>query len=340
MDIYEITEIQDICNLIWIEVGKITKNIVIASKNYMNNCLYIWKNEIVTNDLKKLIRYLHDKNINIKVTENFPYRITECNGKKCYGYHNNRMWEMFSENKELKAVSFFEKIEINYKTKTISIKKFDFKPFSIKIEDGLPYIRKWYKETKSFVDELGDKFIPVLTGGVDTRILSVFWRNNKKLKKYILEAVKWDGMNHTDIGKREIETSRKILDKLGFGEMERIPFLGGVTISGKWTDLGTTDSLLNSIEELEAYTRTTDNLLNGLPFLNKNYLILKHPETEFMRILFSLLFCDDLLDINYYSTDNLNNYNYRERFSEKFKKCEKLIEKWGGFNYVKDYIMS
>lgn len=112
------------------------------------------------------------------------------------------------------------------------------KVYSVPLEDSKDLIKQWSEKYLDIVSDLckQDKFIPTLTGGCDTRILTYFWRKHN-IKNYRLRAVKQDGKNNIKKGEIEIDIAQKILKKLGMNceRLEELP-QGASTMSGRYTE--------------------------------------------------------------------------------------------------------
>lgn len=206
--------------------------------------------------------------------------------------------------------------------------------YSVPIEDAFPLIRQWEEKYMDTVSDLCRKgeFIPTLTGGCDTRILTHFWRTHN-LKCYRLRAVKKDGKNNVEKGLKEIEISQKVIARLGM-ELERKeePPDGMCSMSGAYTEATQYPELLNNRNFITDVVNRCDFEWEQLqPFVDDLYLMIKPDELLEMRVLFMLLFCPDLLDIEFISDykgsvfDSV--YSFRD-FGEVIERCQRLIARW------------
>jgi hypothetical protein len=87
------------------------------------------------------------------------------------------------------------------------------------------------------VDNLIDKnkFIPTITGGIDTRALIALWRDEYKGDTFFIKEVKNDGKNHVELGQQDLKCAVGVGEKLGL--TEHVDDRGGKkTLSGMFTD--------------------------------------------------------------------------------------------------------
>ncbi len=178
-------------------------------------------------------------------------------------------------------------------------------------------------------------FIPTLTGGLDTRTLTWFWRDLYSYPDYYLKAVKPDGKNSVNKGYAEIEIATQILNRLG-KSLARKEKYNRPTFSGLFTENGRgwKKSLNNSnfIYDYIAYHFNYEDLYFGqnfiCPFVDNLYLQLKHPEVHYMRTLLALLLCPDLLDIQLYGFSNEPPYQFNTEFADLIPRVEQFIQKY------------
>lgn len=203
---------------------------------------------------------------------------------------------------------------------------------SVPIEDSKELILEWKEKYSDLVADYcrQNKFIPTLTGGCDTRILTYFWRKHN-LKQYRLRAIKQDGKENVEKGKKEIEISKEVLNKMGLN-LERIEEApaGITTINGAYTEQTQHIHLVND----KNFVKNVINKCNWewaqiQPFLDDNYLMIKQAKKLELRCLFLLLFCPDLLDIRMISTAGEPIYTFDEKFKNVADKCKIIIERWG-----------
>ena len=133
-------------------------------------------------------------------------------------YANKKNYVDKARNVDLQKITHWQTVIINKQgnVRTILPKK---KVYTIPLNSkrGVKYLLRWLKKylliAKRLIKE--NKFIPTLTGGLDTRILTWFWRDLYHGDKYYLRAVKNDGKNNVAKGQVEIEFATQVLNKLG-----------------------------------------------------------------------------------------------------------------------------
>lgn len=203
--------------------------------------------------------------------------------------------------------------------------------YSVPVEDSYPLIREWEEKYMDTVADLcrRDAFIPTLTGGCDTRILTHFWRRHN-LKYYRLRAVKKDGKNNVRKGLLEMMIAGKVLSRMG-KDMERLeePPRGMATMCGTWTESTQHAELLNDRSFItDVVNRCNFEWYQYQPFADDLYLMIRPEKLFQMRVLFMLLFCPDLLDIEIISEAGDGVYVFKEKFKDIIDECRGLVWKW------------
>gem|GEM_PF-4858723 len=238
---------------------------------------------------------------------------------------------------DVEKVTRWSKVKIDCKgnLKVIPPKK---QPFSIELTSrrGVRYLLKWLKKYLIIVKREIDKnnFIPTLTGGLDTRTLTWFWRDWYKGDEYYLIAVKPD--RHVDVnrGKIEVEISNQVLTYLQ-KSLRRMEKLNKKTLSGIFTESSCEKNKLNKIDFI--YDYVSFHMANReehysakfiCPFVDNLYLQLHHPKLHYTRVLLALLLCQDLLNIHFSSLHCEPPYEFYEKFANLIPEVEKFIQKY------------
>lgn len=205
------------------------------------------------------------------------------------------------------------------------------KVYNVPLEESKDLIRQWaekYLDLTSDLCKLGT-FIPTITGGCDTRVLTYFWRKHN-LDKYHLHAVKKSGNDTVENGKIEIGISQKVLNRLGMNceRLEEIPF-GEITLNGVYTETNCKSALHNNVLFIKNVINRciSTHSKHICPFVDDLYLMIKSNELYDLRVLFMLIFCPDLLDIELKSSSNKGIYTFNY-FKDTIVKMEELLNKW------------
>lgn len=326
------------------------ENDLLHDFSYKNNC-----NEITLENENMVMpqfyfyklgnNFIFTNNLN-KILDKYPGlpNIIKNHGFINIANEKNRDFQNFSKNHIVKRALYQDLDKLPYKVinnwKGIKIKKtgelkvrnFNFdKLYSVPIEDSYNLIKLWREK---YLDLINDwckkkKFMPILTGGCDTRILSYFWRNHKELEFYYLREKKSGDQNALK-GKREIELSKQILKSLNLN-LRRTEARGKdiIVIDGQYTEPTQYYYLLNN----KKFITDTINRCNGsikrniLPFCDNYYLMIKPEKILQLRVLFMLLFCPDLLNIPLWSDSNYPEYNFSD-FGNLIYECKELIKRW------------
>ena len=236
----------------------------------------------------------------------------------------------------VEKVTRWSKVKIDSKgnIKIIPPKK---QPFSIELTSkrGVRYLLKWLKKYLIIAKQEIDKnnFIPTLTGGLDTRTLTWFWRDWYQGDEYFLKAVKPDGKNDINKGKKEIIFSQQVLNRIGLKltrkelRGEKNSLLGTFTEGGKIFPLNDLDFIYDYIS-LHMSKKSIHYTTKGIfPFVDVLYLQLRHPEIHYMRTLLALLLCPDLLDIPLYGVSGEPPYLFCKKFNSLISRVEVFIQR-------------
>ena len=213
----------------------------------------------------------------------------------------------------------------------LTIKENDLsKLYSVDIGDSYPLIKVWAEKYSDIISDLCKKrkFIPTLTGGCDTRILTYFWRKFN-LENYRLRAVKKDGKYNIEKGKIEINIAEKVIKRLGMN-LERLeePPVGTFSMCGTYTEATQKQILLNDRQFVRNVINRCDfEWYQVQPFVDDLYLMIKPHRIFEMRVLFMLLFCPDLLDIEIISEAGQGIYSF-DYFKDVVDDMRRLIWRW------------
>ena len=204
----------------------------------------------------------------------------------------------------------------------------------------LEWVEKYLRIVHSAIAE--QNFIPDLTGGLDTRILSWFWRDEvDKLSYYHLCLVKPDGKDNVERGSAESEIAAKVLEKIG-ASLERVEKVENkVGFKGIFTENARHYASLNDPNFLYDFVglHMSDkgifySMNSVCPFVDNLYLSLFHPAIYYMRTLLALLFCPDLLSIELYGFSDKPSYFLESKFSYLIPDINKFIDEYDLHNKV------
>ena len=263
--------------------------------------------------------------------------------------------DTFKEVEEEPCIYFKESVRKDYKIKHIdfienwskvivhsngSFEKFDYPliPYSIELKDAYDIIHKWLLKYKQGVDLLirQNRFIPTLTGGVDTRCLTALWRNNL-IEKFYIKEIKNDNKNRVELGNADLECALKVASRLGISNYTNN--LGNcITLSGMFTEATRGMYKMNVNDERFIYKFIQHQIRGNkilLPFADDLYLQIRQPKKDIFRCLLSLLLCPDLLDLEYIGTQktfekyNYQPYHFNDEYGELIKEAREILEYWG-----------
>ena len=160
----------------WLKLNNFKTELIITMSK-MPPCLFIYEKDTyfaISNSFKLLIEYLNEHNkILTDNKNNYLYKLKELKLNWTHGvYDNSTLY------KEVNVVPFFTTVIINdsgiiLKTVEDSFEKNEIKNFKEEFDNQLKIYNQFIK---SKLDK-GDTVIVDLSGGVDTRILYLIWRN-------------------------------------------------------------------------------------------------------------------------------------------------------------------
>lgn len=310
--------------------------ILLKNENIVMSQFYFYKlgnDFIFTNNLKKIL----DKYpVLPSIVKNHGFiNITSKKDKDFQSFSKNNIVKraLYQDlgNLPYKIINNWKSIKIKNNGE-LKIKKFNFdKLYSIPIKDSYNLIKLWREKYLDLVNDWckKEKFMPILTGGCDTRILSYFWRNHKELEYYHLKEKKSGDQNPLK-GKREIEISQQVLKSLNLNlKRTETREKGMVVIDGQYTESTQYYYVLNNKKFVtDTINRCNESIKrNILPFCDNYYLMIKPEKILQLRVLFMLLFCPDLLNIPLWSDSNYPEYNF-SNFGNLIDECKELIKKW------------
>ena len=160
----------------WIKLNNFKTELIITMSE-MPPCLFLYEKDnyfAISNSFKLLIEYLNEHNKILTNNENnYLYKLKELHTNRCPEiYDNSTLY------KEINVVPFLTTVIINdsgiiLKTVKDSFEKTEIKDFKEEFDNQLKIYSQFIK---SKIDK-GNNVIVDLSGGVDTRILYLIWRD-------------------------------------------------------------------------------------------------------------------------------------------------------------------
>ena len=313
------------------------KSITLTINSMAPFAIYVWRqgaHYAVTNKLDLLaehiakfgceLTYTHVKALN--ESKPFVNRARDCNVEK---------------------ITQWRQVKISAEG-VVKVTKLPKPPYTVPLtsQRGIKILLKWLKKYLVITQKLiqRNQLIPCLTGGLDTRTLTWFWRDKYRGKEYYLIGVKPDGTNDPVKGQTEIKYAEAVLQRLGLPlkRVETVPEYC-VNLSGMFTEHGCFAAQFNNpafLYDFVAYhfSRSEDEMFyssyNLWPFVDNLYLSLQHPKTYYMRTLLAELLCPDLLDIDLLSYYDRPSYSFKREFADLIVEVEQFIEK----NHLRDRV--
>lgn len=249
------------------------------------------------------------------------------------------------KNYRYKEILFIE----NWKAVTISqtgeiqVIPYNLPLFSLALIDNQKLFEEWINKYQQAIICFNQqsRFIPTLTGGLDTRYLTSFYSNlSLKQPYYLLKSIKPDGKNQKQKGEKEIEIAEKIWEQFGY-QLQRIeeityPY---VTLSGMFNentrmyqDANNPDYIFKYIQHSYSNERTYQ--IELMPYLDDIYLMFRQ-EINVFRCLMCLLFAHNLLHIPFVGTTTEFNKNPQgqlffcvQKYQIPIYKAYQIINRW------------
>lgn len=194
--------------------------------------------------------------------------------------------------------------------------EYSFIPFTKDIINNKSLLVKWLDKYKTIINNAIDdkKFIPTITGGLDTRAFIGLYRDRiKELPGYFCSSVKQDGKNNIEQGKLELELAENVVKYIGLKNkrIDDINTTDYVTLSGFFNENANSYSNPNDPEYIykivqHAYDNKHQFINKINIFLDDDYLQFKQ-EGELFRILLLQYLTPDLLFFPFISGTSLYN---------------------------------
>ncbi|MCM1404235.1 MAG: hypothetical protein NC133_01885 [Prevotella sp.] len=239
----------------------------------------------------------------------------------------------------VKKITCWNTIIIN-SNGVMQVTKLPKRPYTVPLTSrrGVNLLLKWLKKYLQIATKEieKDNFIPTLTGGLDTRTLTWFWRDLYHGKEFYLKDIKPDRKNKVTRGQEEVEIASQVLNRLGL-PLKRVEKFNQTTFSGLFTENGRGwRKCIN--DESFIYDYIVFHFAFGAdkfykkniicPYIDNLYLQLRHPENHFMRTILVLLLSHDLLDLPLYGFSSDPQYQFYEKFADLIPRVEQFIQQY------------
>jgi len=242
---------------------------------------------------------------------------------------------------ELKHVSFIENWSqvIVYPDGSFDKRDYPLKPYSVPLKDAYDNLYNLLVKYKRGVELLTQQnnFIPTITGGLDTRCLTVLWKNIYKGNDFYIREVKQDNNNRVDLGWADLQVALKVAKKFNLTK-HTSDRQCRITLSGMYTE--STRGMYNmDVNDDRFIYKFIQHQIRGntllLPFADDLFLQIKQPKKGVFRCLMMLLFASDMLDIECIGTQKLfEKYNYGpysffDEYKDVISDAKEIIKYWG-----------
>lgn len=306
------------CENFNLKIKKFFNYIELSFKNtYSSNFFYyIDKNDKKYLSLSEdnLAKYLLENNIVLelhinKEYENWKIRKIEDKANWSITQLNTNKYEEIKRISELwKSIKIYSDCSFNI----TYCKMLD----NIDIDNSKDLLINWiikYKDIFSYIKENNINIIPELSAGLDSRVLTYFWRDNKNVNVY------------SKNDKKELEYVNKLIEIIKPNTyINNKDYTYGITISGQGNGSYNQD-IEHLIKNFDGSHNSKHIVKDICPFLDKQYLRLtSHIYNVFdFKIFLQFLLCKDLCNIPYitryankFIIDEQNSIKAREIFEK------------------------
>lgn len=268
-------------------------------------------------------------------------------------YPMYRFKENVKKDYTIKGISYIEnwsKVTI-HSDGTFDKENYPLTPYTIELKDAYDNLHKLFVKYKKIINKLIDehKFIPTVTGGLDTRILTCLWRDRaNELDGFYLRDVKQDGKNNVELGHSDLKCATQVANYLGLtNHFNKIPpYIRG--ISGMFTE-GSRELYSMKVNDdrfVYKFIQHHPSLKGFLtPFTDDLFLQIKQPEKNVFRCLMILLVSKDLSNFECTGTKAMferngnKPYNFYEEYKDYIPQAQEILDYWGEEkckNFLKD----
>ena len=224
--------------------------------------------------------------------------------------------------------------------------------YSMELKDSFDIVYNWLKKYKIAVNKLisENKFIPTITGGIDTRTLTFLYKPNiqeNNINTFYIKAVKNDGKNRLILGEADLNCALQVAEAIGINNYSEIIPSGYVTVSGKFSESNRGMFGLEPNDQFFVFKIIQHHILKSgiskvlLPMADDEFLMIKQPGKDIFRCLLALLLCPELLTLPCIGTQNIfekydnKPYNFYEENKIAIEEAKKIIAYWGENNCKK-----
>ena len=296
-----------------LSIVKDGSNIVIESDTFVHPAIYFYFGEnftIADINLENIVKELKSQGISLNPKNEFAeylYSTQKAGNKSTLKSEDHIKWRkknFVSPYAEIFVVSDYKKIVIENQFSQVT--KNPIPKRNIFLAKTL--VEKWISDLKEYIDTKimeGKKIMPHITGGLDSRFLTYFWRDKDVSGVYCRTHKRWTFHSYDgDIGKQVID---KIKPNISIFEEKFIKETERLDLDGKHSNPFRESGNLNKSMYINDFVNIfdTERMLdscNLFAFLNNDLLSISTQMTP--NLLHTILlkkYCSDLLDIPFHS---------------------------------------
>lgn len=329
-------------------------HILIYSKQLASSCICVYKDDstfAIALSINELEKWADENHVildpyNLDTDEEIMYNRF---GYNLFHFKKQMKKESY---KNVEYISNWSEIRV-YESGYYEVIQNSIEPYSKPIIDNYDLFKAFLKKYKNIVDRLIDdgKFIPTITGGVDSRGFIGFYKDRINDLPYghsiYLKSVKNDGKNNVELGIADMNIANEVAKRIGMYDVtftENKLDENHITLSGMYIEnsqkrihVDNKEFLVNDPDYIYKYIQR-GNIFSQMrtqimPFIDDMYLSLDHPGHTVMKCLIPMLIVPELLDIPIVSTDwefSTNGYmNFYNRYKGEIEIVKMIMDIWG-----------
>jgi len=305
--------------------------VILESPNILKPSVYYFKQGnyfALSNSVVRLIHHIESKGFTPIIDSELLK-----NWFKIYGKDNGDGTSRVTTSVSLKIIEPFENIKIirnwtriKVNESSISIEEVDVSKYlAVPIKDSFEILNKWISKYKNYLSK--NRYMPTLTAGIDSRILTYFWRDDESIKTVRCKKQKsythhyYDGYLAT-----------YVLNKLKRDDIKLIEKKNAPLLSGYGTEVYRCHNKYSTEQRINKFTNHL-NCYSAIfytshtyPFLDDLFIRIAPEEKDLLHTCLLLWLAPDLLDIPFHTIEDMPIYRTDKL---PLRKAEQILKIWG-----------
>lgn len=238
--------------------------------------------------------------------------------------------------KHIQFIENWKKVTV-HKDGTFEKESYPLQLFSTELKDAYDLLHNLLLKYKRLVKNYADKdlFIPTISGGLDTRVLSSLWKGVYQGDQFYLADIKNDGKNHIELSQADLGCALAVANTLGCPN--HVGVRNGLkTLCGRYPCETFGPAYINNPEHLFAYIQHSTRWSAQLrPFADDLFLQIKLPSERVFRAVMLMLLAPELANLPLITTQKLfekynhSSYNFYEEYEDALPEAQNILDYWG-----------